>query len=67
MMIKSRRARWTGHVACVGKCKMSESDRPLRRTRQTWKDDVKMDREEVGCESVDQINLTQDREQQQDL
>jgi hypothetical protein len=59
-VIKSRRVSWIGHVACmrarrgahttlVGK---SESRRPLGRPRHRWKDNIKMDLQEVGCGRV---------------
>ena len=33
---------------------------PLGRPRYRWEDDVKVDLQEVGCEGMDWINLTQD-------
>ena len=55
-MIKSRRLRWTGHVACMGErrgaCRVlvgkPERRRPLGRPRRTWKDNIKMEIWEVG-------------------
>jgi hypothetical protein len=55
-MIKSRRIRWAGHVArmwakrnayriFVGK---PEGERPLRRPRRRWVDNIKMDLREMG-------------------
>ena len=55
-VIKSRRMRWAGHVACmeegrgvhkvlVGK---TEGKRPLRRQRRRWEDNIKLDLLEVG-------------------
>jgi len=35
--------------------------RPLGRTRRRWEDNIKMDLQEVGCESKDWIELAQDR------
>ena len=69
-VIKSRRVRWAGHVACmwerrgvyralVGK---AERKRPLWRPRRRWEDNIKMDLQEVGCGSMDWIELTQDRD-----
>jgi len=43
----------------VGK---SEGKRPLGRPRRRWKDNIKMDLEEVGCGGMDWIELAQDRE-----
>jgi hypothetical protein len=62
--------RWVGHVArivekrglyrvLVGKPK---GRRPLGRPRHIWKDNIKMDHQEVGCGSVDWIELVQDRD-----
>jgi hypothetical protein len=54
--IKSRRLRWAGHVACMGKRRSAyrallgkpEGRRPLRRPRHKWEDHIKMDLREVG-------------------
>jgi hypothetical protein len=37
-----------------------EGKRPLARHRCRWKDNIKMDLQEVGCGSVDRIELAQD-------
>ena len=39
-----------------------EGRRPLGRTRRRWKDNIKMDVQEVGCEGVNRIELAQDRD-----
>ena len=68
-VIKSRRMRWTGHVArmeegrgvhkvLVGK---PERKRPLGRPRRRWEDNIKMDLE-VGRGCGDWMELTQDRD-----
>jgi hypothetical protein len=50
-IIKSRRMRWTGHVArMVGK---PEGRRPLGRPRRRWADNIKMDLREIGRDGVD--------------
>jgi hypothetical protein len=36
--------------------------RPLGRPRHRWEDNIKMYLQEVGCESMDWIELTQDRD-----
>ena len=36
--------------------------RPLRKHRRRWEDNIKMDLREVGCESMDWIELAQDRD-----
>jgi hypothetical protein len=68
-IIKSRRMRWAGYVACmeekrnvyrllVGK---SEGKRPLGRPQRRWVDNIRMDLGEVGWGDVDWIGLAQDR------
>ena len=37
-----------------------EGKRPLGRPRRRWEDNIKMDLQEVGCGSMDRIELTQD-------
>jgi hypothetical protein len=69
-VIKSRRMRWAGHVACIGERRgvyrvlvgKSEGKRPLERPRHTWEDNIKMDIQEVGCGGMDWIELAQDRD-----
>jgi len=39
-----------------------EGTRPLGRPRRRWKDNIKMDLQEVGCWGVDWIELAQDRD-----
>ena len=39
-----------------------EGKRPLGRPRLRWEDNIKRDLQEVGCGSVDWIELAQDRE-----
>ena len=56
-VIKSRRMRWTGHVARVGERSglymvlvgKPEGKSPLGRPRRRWEDNIKMDLQEVGC------------------
>jgi hypothetical protein len=70
-MMKSRRMRWAGHVARMGKKRnsyrllvgKSEGKRPLGRPRLTCVDNVKMDLREIGCGGMDWIDLAQDRDQ----
>ncbi|KAJ4445737.1 hypothetical protein ANN_12422 [Periplaneta americana] len=69
--IKSRRLRWTGHVARMGESRNGyivlvgrpEGKRPLGRPRRRWEDNIKMDLREVGYDGRDWINLAQDRDQ----
>ena len=39
-----------------------EGKRPLGRPRRRWEDNIKMDLQEVGCRSVDWIDLAQVRD-----
>ena len=39
-----------------------ERKRPLGRPRRRWKDNIKMDLQEVGCGVMDWIELAQDRD-----
>jgi len=74
-VIKSRRMRWVGHVVCMGEGRgmyrvlvgKPEGKRPLGRPRHRWEDNVKMDLQEVGCGSMDWINVAQDRDRWQAL
>jgi len=57
LVMKSRRMRWAGHVACMGERRGTYRDvvgkperkRPLGRPRHRWEDNIKMDLQEVGC------------------
>ena len=54
-VVKSRRMRWVGHVACMGEERgvhrvlvgKPEGKRPLGRPRGRWEDNIKMDLQEV--------------------
>ncbi|KAJ4432833.1 hypothetical protein ANN_21472 [Periplaneta americana] len=67
--IKSRRLRWAGHVARVGKYRNAysvlvgrpEGNRPLGRLKRRWEDHIKMELREVEHDR-DWINLAQDRD-----
>jgi len=69
-VIKSRRMRWAGHVACMGERRgvyrvlvgKPEGKRTLGRPRRRWEDNIKMDLHEVGCGGMDWIKLAQDRD-----
>jgi hypothetical protein len=74
-MIKSRRLRWAGLVACMGEgrgvyrvlVKRSEVKRPLGRPRHRWEDNIKLDLREIGINGTNWIWLAQDRVQWQVL
>ena len=69
-LIKSRRMRWAGHVACMGEERgvyrvlvgKPKGRRPLGRPRHRWVDNIRMDLLEVGCGYMDWIGLAQDRD-----
>jgi len=69
-VIKSRRMRWAGHVACMGEERgvyrvlvgKQERRRPLGRPRRRWVDNIRMDLQEVRCGCMDWIGLAQDRD-----
>jgi hypothetical protein len=68
--VKSRRMRWTGHVARIGEERKMykiwvgkpEGKRPLGRPRRRWEDGIRMDLRETGLGGVDWIRLAQDRD-----
>ena len=66
-VIKSRRIRWAGHVARMGRGGIHTGfwwgnlrDRPLGIPRRRWEDNIKMNIQEVG--RMDWIELVQDRD-----
>jgi hypothetical protein len=71
IMIKSRRMRWAGHVARMGKkrneyrilVRKLERKKPRGRPRCRWVDNIEMDLREVGWGRMDWIDLAQDRDQ----
>jgi hypothetical protein len=70
-VIKSRKMRWAGHVACMGEGRgvyrvlvgRPEGKRPLGRPRRRWEDNIKMDLREIGFVGANWIQLAQDRVQ----
>jgi len=62
--------RRAGQVECMKESKggymvlveKPEGKRPLRKSRHSWEDNIKMDFQEVGCEAMDWIHLAQDRD-----
>jgi hypothetical protein len=61
---KSRRMRWAGHVARMGRGEVGkpEGKRPLGKPRRRWEDNNKMDVQELGCGGTGWIELAQERE-----
>jgi hypothetical protein len=74
-VIKARKMRWVGHVACMGEVRgaynilvgKTEGRRPLGRPRRRWEDNIKMDLREIGFGNVDWIHWAQDRDKWQAL
>ena len=68
-VVKSRRMRRAGHVACMGEgrgvhkvlVEKPEGKRPLGRPRRRWEDNIKMDLQEVRGSCGDWMELAQDR------
>jgi hypothetical protein len=64
-VIKSRRMRWVGYVACMGEGRGAyrvlvgrpESKRPLGRPRCRWEDNIKMDLRDIGIDGANWIQL----------
>jgi len=69
-VVKSRRMRWTGHVARMGQGRgvyrvlvgKPEGKSPLERPNRRWEDNIKMDLQEVGGGCGDWMELAQDRD-----
>ena len=69
-VVKLRRMKWVGHVACMGEGRgvhrvlvgKPEGRRPLGRPRLRWEDNVKTDLQEVGGSCGDWMELAQDRD-----
>jgi hypothetical protein len=68
-VIKSRRMRWAGHVARMGKGRgvdgvlvgRPEGKRPLERPRRRREYNIKMDLMEIGIDGANWIQLVRDR------
>jgi hypothetical protein len=69
-MIKTRRMRWAGHVARMGKNRNEykllmgkpEGKRPLGRPKRKWVDNIKMDLLEIVWGGVHGIGMAQDKD-----
>jgi hypothetical protein len=70
-VIKSRRMRWAGHVACMGEGRgvyrvlvgRTEGKRQVGRPRHRWENNIKMDLREIWIDGANLIQLPQDRVQ----
>jgi hypothetical protein len=70
-VIKPKRMRWAGHVACMGERRgvyrvlvgRPEGNRPLGRSRRRWEDNIKMDLREIEIDGANWIRLARDRVQ----
>jgi hypothetical protein len=70
-VIKSRRMRWAGHVACMGEgrgvyrvlVEKPECKSPMGRARRGWEDNIKMYFREICIDMANYIRLAQDRVQ----
>jgi hypothetical protein len=68
-IIKSRRMRWTGHVAQMGEKRdvyrllvgKPEGKKPLGELKHRWIDNIKMDLLDIGLGGEDWIGLDRDR------
>ena len=62
-MIKSRRLRLAGHVARMeeGGSAFKILTGPLGRPRRRWKDNIRMDLEEIGINAGNWVDSAQDR------
>ena len=63
-VIKSRRMRWVGHVARMGEGRglyrvlVGKPEGKRERPKRRWEDNIKIDLQEVGCGSMDWIELS---------
>ena len=69
-VIKSRRLRWAGHVARIEEGRSAfkiltgkpTGKRPLGRPRRRWKDNIRMNIEEIGINAGNWVDSAQDRD-----
>jgi hypothetical protein len=72
-MIRSKRRRWAGHVACRGARRSAyrvlvgklEGKRLVGKPRHRWEDNIKTDFREIGYGGLEWIHLVQDRDKWQ--
>jgi len=69
-VIKSKRTKLAGHVACIGEIRnaykifirKTEGNRQLGGSSRRWEHNIRMDLREIGWKCVDWIHLAQDKE-----
>ena len=69
-VIKCRRLRWAGHVARMEEGRSAfkiltgkpTGKRPLGRPRRRWKDNIRMDLEEIGINAGNWVDSAQNRD-----
>ena len=65
-MIKFRRLRWASHVARMEEgrsaFKILTGKRLLGRSRHRWEDNIRIDLKEIGINTRNWVDLTQDRD-----
>ena len=65
-VIKSRRLRWTGHVARIEEgrsaLKILAGKRSFGRPRRRWEDNIRMDLEEIGINAWNWADSPEDRD-----
>jgi hypothetical protein len=74
-VIKSRRMRCVGHVACMGVRRSvyivlvgkQEGKKPLGRSRLRWENNIMVGLQEVRCGDMDWINLAHNKDRWQAL
>jgi hypothetical protein len=70
-VIKSRRMKWTGHVARMGEGRgvyrvlvgRPEGQKPLGRFKRRWENNIKLDLREIEIDGANWVQLDQDRVQ----
>jgi hypothetical protein len=75
MVIKSRRMIWVGHVVHMGEMRNAykilvgklKGEKPPRRPRHRWEDNIRLYLREIGCKGVDWMHVAQDMDQWQVL
>jgi hypothetical protein len=70
-VIKSRRLRWAGHVACKGEgrrvYRLLIGKRQLGRPRRRWEENIEMEFREIEISGANWIRMAQDRVQWRDF